>query len=91
MLYLAWRQSDADGKRAQVVLKPIPVPQDGELRERAWEELQLATHLKHETIAKVHCMATAPDRTVYIVMENMLGMYLMTALDLSLLLGAVNK
>ncbi|PTL79774.1 hypothetical protein, partial [Vitiosangium sp. GDMCC 1.1324] len=46
-LLLAWRQPADGGPRSQVVLKPLQVSSDREREERAWEEVQLATHLQH--------------------------------------------
>ena len=86
-LLLAWRQTLATGARSPVIMKPFPAPQCGEWRERGWEEVQIATHLEHANIAKVYGIALSPDKTFYVVMESMPGMYLLTALDLALLLG----
>lgn len=86
-LYQAWRTTVATGERIQVLLKPVAVSGDGEQRGRYWEEVQLALHLEHPNIAKVHGIAVAPDRATYVVTESMPGLYLATALDFSLLVG----
>ncbi|MFE8596471.1 serine/threonine protein kinase [Archangium violaceum] len=85
-LLLAWRQPANGGPRTQVVLKPVQVPPDHDRRERAWEEVQLATHLQHPGIAKVHGFAFH-DNASYVVMEHLRGCYLLTAMDFTLLVG----
>lgn len=90
-LYLAWRHTVATGARSPVVMKPFLVSVDGTSRERGWEEVQVATYLTHPNITKVHGIANTPgqasEREFYVVMESMPGLYLMTALDVALLLG----
>jgi serine/threonine-protein kinase len=83
-LLLAWRQPISGGPRSHVVLKPVLVPSDRERRERAWEEVQLATHLQHPGIAKVYGFAFHDD-TAYVVMEHLRGAYLLTTMDFALL------
>ena len=85
-LLLAWRQSISGGPRTQVILKPLQMPSGHERSERAWEEVQLATYLQHAGIAKVYGFAFHGDDT-YVVMENMRGCYLLTAMDFALLVG----
>jgi len=85
-LLLAWRQPASGGPRSQVILKPMQLPSDHERSERAWEEVQLATHLQHPGIARVHGFATHAD-VPYVVTEHMRGCYLLTALDFALLVG----
>jgi serine/threonine-protein kinase len=85
-LLLAWRQPASGGARSQVILKPMQLPSDYERSERAWEEVQLATHLQHPGIAKVYGFATHAD-VPYVVTEHMRGCYLLTAMDFALLVG----
>ncbi|MFE8602549.1 protein kinase domain-containing protein [Archangium violaceum] len=85
-LLLAWRRPISGVSRAKVVLKPVQVPSDHERRERAWEEVQLATHLQHSNIAKVYGFTFHGD-AAYVVMENLRGCYLLTAMDFTLLVG----
>lgn len=85
-LLLAWKLPLGGGARSQVILKPLQVPSDHERRERAWEEVQLATHLQHPGIAKVYGFAFHDD-AAFVVMENMRGCYLLTAMDFTLLVG----
>ncbi|MFY0577562.1 hypothetical protein ACN28S_27485 [Cystobacter fuscus] len=54
-LLLAWRQPHSGGPRSQVILKPLHMgASDHEKRERAWEEVQLATYLEYPGITKVY-------------------------------------
>lgn len=86
-LLLAWRQPLGGGPRSQVILKPLQLgASDHEKRERAWEEVQLATYLEHHGIAKVYGF-TFCDDVSYVVMEHMRGCYLLTAMDFALLVG----
>ncbi|WNG34825.1 protein kinase [Archangium violaceum] len=85
-LLLAWRQPADGGPRSQVVLKPLQVSSDREREERAWEEVQLATHLQHPGIVKVHGHVSHKGK-VYVVMESLRGCYLLTAMDFALLVG----
>jgi eukaryotic-like serine/threonine-protein kinase len=87
-LLLAWRQPLKGGARTQVILKPVQLSSDRERIERAWEEVQLATHLQHPCIciAKVHGFAFHDD-VPFVVMEHLRGCYLLTAMDFALLVG----
>jgi serine/threonine-protein kinase len=85
-LLLAWRQPLGGGARSQVILKPMQLPSDYDRSERAWEEVQLATHLQHPGIAKVYGFATHAD-VPHVVTEHMRGCYLLTAMDFALLVG----
>ncbi len=85
-LLLAWRQPVSGGPRSQVILKPMQLPSDYERGERAWEEVQLASHLDHPGIAKVYGFAVHAD-VPYVVTEHMRGCYLLTAMDFALLSG----
>lgn len=85
-LHLAWREPVNRGARSQVVLKLMNVPGDYEQSERAWEEVQLATHLRYAGIATVYGLAVHGDST-YVVTEHMRGMYLLTTMDFALLAG----
>lgn len=85
-LLLAWRRPISGVSRAKVVLKPVQVPSDHERRERAWEEVQLATYLQHPGVAKVHGFAFHDD-IPYVVMEHTRGCHLLTAMDFALLVG----
>lgn len=85
-LLLAWRQAANGGPRSQVILKPLQMSSDRERQERAWEEVQLATHLQHPGIARVYGFALH-ENVPYVVTENMRGCYLLTSMDFALLVG----
>jgi serine/threonine-protein kinase len=83
-LLLAWRRPiGSEGRRSRVILKPVQVPSDSERSERAWEEVQLASHLDHPGIAKVYGYAFHGDNA-YVVSEHLRGCYLLTAMDFAL-------
>lgn len=83
-LLLAWRQALRGGRRSRVILKRLSQTSDRERRERAWEEVQLATHLTHSNIAKVDGLASQGEDD-FVVMEYTRGIYLVTAMDYALL------
>ncbi|WPB80945.1 serine/threonine-protein kinase [Archangium violaceum] len=69
-----------------VILKRVEMPPEDERRQRAVEEVQLATRLHHPGIAQVYELAEHQGEP-YVVMEHSPGLFLATAMETALLLG----
>ncbi|MGZ3457263.1 MAG: serine/threonine-protein kinase [Archangium sp.] len=69
-----------------VILKRVQMPPEDERRQRAVEEVQLATRLHHPGIAQVYELAEHQGEP-YVVMEHSPGLFLATAMVTALLLG----
>ena len=69
-----------------VILKRVEMPPEDERRQRAVEEVQLATRLRHPGIAQVYELAEHQGEP-YVVMEHSPGLFLATAMETALLLG----
>ncbi|HEX5750592.1 MAG TPA: serine/threonine-protein kinase [Archangium sp.] len=69
-----------------VILKGVKMPPEDERRQRAVEEVQLATRLRHPGIAQVYGLAEHQGEP-YVVMEHAPGLFLATAMETALLLG----
>jgi serine/threonine protein kinase len=69
-----------------VTLKRVEMPPKGERRQRAVEEVQLATRLHHPGIAEVYGLEEYQGEP-YVVMEHAPGLFLETAMETTLLLG----
>ncbi|WP_257455610.1 serine/threonine protein kinase [Archangium lipolyticum] len=69
-----------------VILKRVQMPPEEERRQRAVEEVRLATRLQHPGIAQVYELAEHQGEP-YVVMEHSPGLFLATAMETALLLG----
>ncbi|EPX62484.1 putative serine/threonine protein kinase [Cystobacter fuscus DSM 2262] len=74
------------GKADLVLLKQVVLPPEGQRRQRAAEELRLATRLHHPNIARVFDVEEYRNEP-YVVMEYTQGLFLETALETAQLLG----
>ncbi|MET0405087.1 MAG: protein kinase [Cystobacter sp.] len=83
-LLLAWRTPVTGGRRSRVLLKRLLRSPHREQRERAWEEIQLASYLSHDNIAQVFGLVSRGEED-FVVMESLHGLYLLTAMDFALL------
>ena len=75
-----------EGVPCLVTLKRVEMPPKGERRQRAVEEVQLATRLHHPGIAEVYGLEEYQGEP-YVVMEHTPGIFLATAMETALLLG----
>ncbi|MFE8599818.1 serine/threonine-protein kinase [Archangium violaceum] len=75
-----------EGPLRLVILKRVEMPPKGERRQRAVEEVQLATRLRHPGIAEVYGLEEH-EGTPYVVLEHSPGIFLATAMETALLLG----
>ncbi len=82
------RRTSLHGERIPclVILKRVEMPPEDERRQRAVEEVQLATRLHHPGIAQVYELAEHQGEP-YVVMEHTPGLFLATAMETALLLG----
>ena len=69
-----------------VIVKRVEMPPEDERRQRAMEEVQLATRLHHPGIAEVYGLEEH-EGMPYVVMEHAPGLFLATAMETALLLG----
>jgi serine/threonine-protein kinase len=69
-----------------VILKRVEVPPEEERRQRAMEEVQLASCLRHPNIAEVYGLEEYQGAP-YVVMAYAQGIFLNTAMETALLLG----
>ncbi|WP_257458455.1 serine/threonine-protein kinase [Archangium lipolyticum] len=85
-LAIAWRTSSRDESiPCLVILKRVEMPPGEERRQRAVEEVRLATRLRHPGIAQVYELVEHQG-TPYVVMEHTPGLFLETAMETALLL-----
>jgi eukaryotic-like serine/threonine-protein kinase len=75
-----------DGPSHLVTLKRVLAPPHGKRRQRALEELQLVTRLRHHAIASVYGLEEHQGE-LYLVMQHIEGLFLETFLETALLLG----
>ncbi len=75
-----------DGPSRLVILKRVEMPPKDERRQRAMEEVQLATWLRHPSITEVYGLEEY-EGAPYVVMEHTRGIFLETAMETALLLG----
>jgi serine/threonine-protein kinase len=69
-----------------VIIKQVVMPPKDERRQRAMEEVQLATWLRHPSITEVYGLEEY-EGAPYVVMEHTRGIFLETAMETALLLG----
>jgi eukaryotic-like serine/threonine-protein kinase len=69
-----------------VIVKRVEMPPEEERRQRAVEEVRLATRLRHPGIARVYELVEHKGEP-YLVMEHTPGIFLETAMETALLLG----
>jgi len=75
-----------EGVPCRVILKRVQMPPEDERRQRAVEEVRLATRLHHPGIAEVYGLEEH-EGTPYVVLEHSPGIFLATAMETALLLG----
>ena len=75
-----------EGPPRLVILKRVEVPPEAERRQRAVEEVQLASCLRHPNIAEVYGLEEYQG-VPYVVMAHAQGIFLDTAMETALLLG----
>ncbi|MFE8597331.1 serine/threonine protein kinase [Archangium violaceum] len=69
-----------------VILKRVQMPPEDERRQRAVEEVQLATRLQHPGIVQVYGLEEH-EGVPFVVLEHGPGLFLSTAMETALLLG----
>ena len=74
------------GDACPVIIKRVQLPPEDERRQRAVEEVQLATRLRHPGIVQVYGLEEHQGAP-YVVMEHTPGIFLATAMETALLLG----
>jgi serine/threonine-protein kinase len=74
-----------EGAPRRVILKRVQMPPEDERRQRAVEEVRLATCLRHPGIVQVYGLE-AHECAPYVVMEHTKGIFLATAMETALLL-----
>jgi serine/threonine-protein kinase len=75
-----------EGAACRVILKRVQMPPEDERRQRAVEEVRLATRLHHPGIVQVYGLEEH-EGAPYVVMEHTEGIFLATAMETALLLG----
>ena len=75
-----------EGAACRVILKRVQMPPEDERRQRAVEEVRLATRLRHPGIVQVYGLEDYQG-VPYVVMEHTEGVFLATAMETALLLG----
>ncbi|MBM7115403.1 protein kinase domain-containing protein [Archangium primigenium] len=75
-----------EGAACGVILKRVQMPPEDERRQRAVEEVRLATRLRHPGIVQVYGLEEY-EGAPYVVMEHTEGLFLATAMETALLLG----
>ncbi|QRN94044.1 serine/threonine protein kinase [Archangium violaceum] len=86
-LAIAWRTSPrGQSIPCLVILKRVEMLPEEERRQRAVEEVWLATRLRHPGIAQVYELVEHQGE-LYVVMEHTPGLFLATAMETALLLG----
>ncbi|HYO53852.1 serine/threonine-protein kinase [Archangium sp.] len=82
------RRTSLQGESAPclVIIKRVEMPPEEERRQRAMEEVQLATRLRHPVISQVYGLEEYQGEP-HLVMEHSPGLFLETAMETALLLG----
>ncbi|MFY0528739.1 serine/threonine protein kinase [Archangium gephyra] len=75
-----------EGAACRVILKRVQMPPEDERRQRAVEEVRLATRLRHPGIVQVYGLEDYQGAP-YVVMAHTEGIFLTTAMETALLLG----
>jgi serine/threonine-protein kinase len=75
-----------EGAACSVILKRVQMPPEDERRQRAVEEVRIASRLQHPGIVQVYGLVEHQGEP-YVVMEHAPGIFLATAMETALLLG----
>ncbi|MFY0563351.1 hypothetical protein ACN28E_05860 [Archangium lansingense] len=86
-LLLASRQHVRGGPLKRVILKPILLGEERELRARALEEVNLSGFLRHPNIARVLGSAFT-EEMAYVVMDMGHGRFLLSIMDAAVSVGS---